>query len=275
MNQYPIISFIGAGNMSRAIIGGLLKNGYPADHIWATAPDTDMLTDLKTQGLNTTADNHEAVAASEIVILGVKPQVMKQVCTELSQTLANSAPLLVSLAAGVTIASMERWIGTQIPTVRCMPNTPALVQTGASGLFANNLVSQVQREQTEQILGAVGITVWVTQESEIDAVTAISGSGPAYYFLMMEAMIDAGETLGLSRETAKALALQTAAGAARMVQETGEEPAELRRRVTSPKGTTEQAILSFQADGLETVVLRALTACRNRAIELAQEMDKS
>lgn len=275
MNQHPTISFIGAGNMARAIIGGLLKNGYPADHIWAAAPNAEKLADLKAQGLKTTADSREAVAASDIVILGVKPQVMKQVCTELSQTLSNRTPLLISLAAGVTIASMARWIGTPIPTVRCMPNTPSLVQTGASGLFANDLVSQLQRQQTEQILGAVGITVWVAQESEIDAVTAVSGSGPAYYFLMMEAMIDAGEALGLSRETAKALALQTAAGAARMVQETGEEPAELRRRVTSPKGTTEQAILSFQADGLDTVVLRALTACRNRAIELAQEMDKA
>lgn len=272
MSQQPVIAFIGAGNMARAIIGGLLENGFAAANIWASEPEASRLEDLAAQGLNTTTDNHAAVAAADLVVLAVKPQIMQAVVTELAATAQTHRPLFVSIAAGITLEALDRWLGGNAAVVRCMPNTPSLVQTGASGLFANDRVSALQREQATQVLQAVGIALWVQSEAELDAVTAVSGSGPAYYFLMMEAMTAAGVKLGLSEATARNLTLQTALGAARMAGSSDVDAAELRRRVTSPKGTTEQAILTFQAQGLEATVEQAMTACRDRAIEMAEEL---
>lgn len=272
MSQSPTIAFIGAGNMARAIIGGLLENGFAAANILASEPDVARLEDLAGQGLNVTSDNAAAVAAADIVVLAVKPQIMKAVATELAPAVQARQPLVISIAAGIDLAALERWLGGAVALVRCMPNTPALVQTGASGLFANSRVSDSQRQQATRILEAVGIALWVQEEAELDAVTAISGSGPAYYFLMMEAMTAAGVRLGLGEETARALTLQTALGAARMASRSDVDPAELRRRVTSPNGTTERAINTFQAEGFEAMVEHALTACRDRSVELAGEL---
>ncbi|PSL13940.1 pyrroline-5-carboxylate reductase [Marinobacterium halophilum] len=272
MSQQPVVAFIGAGNMARAIIGGLLENGFAPANIWAAEPDAERLEDLAAQGLNTTTDNATAVAAADLVVLAVKPQIMQAVTRDLAPAAQQHQPLFVSIAAGITLAALDQWLGGDVRLVRCMPNTPSLVQTGASGLFANARVSELQRAQATEVLEAVGIALWVQNEAELDAVTAVSGSGPAYYFLMMEAMTAAGVKLGLSETTARDLTLQTALGAARMAAASDVDAAELRRRVTSPKGTTERAIQTFQAGGFETLVDTALTACRDRSIELADEL---
>ncbi len=274
MSQQPVVAFIGAGNMARAIIGGLLENGFAPQNIWASEPESARLDDLAAQGLNTTTDNHAAVAAADLVVLAVKPQIMQTVASDLAEVARTHRPLFISIAAGISLEALDRWLGGDAAIVRCMPNTPALVQTGASGLFANTRVSDLQREQASRVLQAVGIALWVQNEAELDAVTAVSGSGPAYYFLMMEAMTAAGIKLGLSEENARGLTLQTALGAARMASNSEVDAAELRRRVTSPNGTTERAINSFQAGGFEALVETALTACRDRSVELAAELCK-
>lgn len=274
MSTQPTLAFIGAGNMARAIMGGLISNGYPADKIWATATRLENLADLQAQGLNVTTENNDAVVNSDIVILAVKPQIMKAVAQTIATSVQNRQPLIVSVAAGITSASLEQWLGGDIALVRCMPNTPSLVQKGASGLCANNRVTETQRKQTTQILEAVGLTLWVEQEAQLDAVIAVSGSGPAYYFMVMEAMIAAGEKLGLSKEIAAQLTIQTALGAAEMASQSDVEPAELRRRVTSPNGTTEQAIKTFQQDGLIELFDKAMHACKDRAEVMAEELGK-
>lgn len=274
MSTNPTLAFIGAGNMARAIIGGLITNGYPAENIWASEPDTSKLLDLQEQGLKTTCNNNEAVAAADIVILAIKPQVLKTVAEEIADTVQIKQPLILSVAAGIMTTSMDQWFGGNTSIVRCMPNTPALVQTGANGLYANSKVTGAQKTQAETILQATGITLWVDEESQLDAVTAVSGSGPAYYFLVMESMIQAGIKLGLSEDVATQLTLQTAMGAARMAKNSDVDPAELRRRVTSPKGTTEQAIKRFMDGGLPELFDEALQACNDRSVELAEELGK-
>ncbi|MFT5720888.1 MAG: pyrroline-5-carboxylate reductase [Motiliproteus sp.] len=270
-NTYPVLAFIGAGNMAQAIMGGLLAQGYPADRIWGTGRDQDKLDDLGQRlGIRTSTDNQQAVAAAEVLVLAVKPQMMQAVARSLAEAVQDSRPLVISVAAGISCHSLERWLGGNVALVRCMPNTPSLVQAGASGLYANAQVSQSQRAQTEQLLAAVGIAEWVDSEALIDTVAAVSGSGPAYYFMLMEAMIAAGEAQGLNRETSTRLTLQTALGAAKMALASEVDPAELRRRVTSPKGCTEQAVLRFERGDLTGLVAEAMTACaeRGRAMEV-------
>lgn len=269
------IAFIGAGNMASAIMGGLIENGYNPKNIWACDPSQEKLSDLAdTMGIQTTTNNIEAVSQADTIILAVKPQIMEVVLTPLQDAIYDKQPLIISVAAGINLHSLATWAGNgkSPAVVRCMPNTPALVGQGASGLFANEQVSEEQKQTAESILNAVGISVWVQNESELDAVTAVSGSGPAYYFLFMEAMIEAGQKLGLSEETAKALTLKTALGAATMASSSDVAPAQLRKNVTSPNGTTEQAIKSFQANNLENVVEQALTAANDRSVELSDEL---
>jgi len=197
---------------------------------------------------------------------------MQAVCRDLAAHLEHG-PLIVSIAAGISCDSLQRWLGPRPQAiVRCMPNTPALLRQGVSGLFANAQVSAEQKAQAEQLLSAVGMALWLDEEHLIDAVTAVSGSGPAYFFLLIEAMTAAGQQLGLPRETAAQLTLQTALGAARMVCESDVEAAELRRRVTSPNGTTEAAIKAFQAGGFEQLVQQALNAAAQRSAELAEQL---
>lgn len=274
MSTHPTLAFIGAGNMARAIMGGLISNGYPAEKIWATDTQKERMADLRQQGLNTTTDNNSAIAAADIVILAVKPQVLKTVAMDMAATVQQHKPLIISVAAGILCDNLEQWLGGNLAVVRCMPNTPALVGKGASGLYGNQQVSDSQRQQTSEIMQATGIALWVEQETQLDAVTAVSGSGPAYYFMVMEAMVAAGEKLGLSREVAEQLTIQTALGAAEMANQSDVDPAELRRRVTSPKGTTEQAIKTFQQDGLIELFEKAMQACNDRSEALAVELGK-
>lgn len=274
MSTHPTLAFIGAGNMARAIMGGLISNGYPAEKIWATDTQKERMADLRQQGLNTTTDNNSAIAAADIVILAVKPQVLKTVAMDMAATVQQHKPLIISVAAGILCDNLEQWLGGNLAVVRCMPNTPALVGKGASGLYGNQQVSDSQRQQTSEIMQATGIALWVEQEIQLDAVTAVSGSGPAYYFMVMEAMVAAGEKLGLSREVAEQLTIQTALGAAEMANQSDVDPAELRRRVTSPKGTTEQAIKTFQQDGLIELFEKAMQACNDRSEALAVELGK-
>lgn len=268
------IGFIGGGNMAASIIGGLLASGVPGKHIRVGEPNADSRNTLQALGdIQVSADNDAVVSQSDIVVLAVKPQVMRTVLGSLATPLRQHRPLLISIAAGVTTEAMNDWLGDTLAIVRCMPNTPALLQSGATGLFANAAVSDTQRQQAGSILEAVGLAVWVDDEAQLDAVTAVSGSGPAYFFLLMEAMQASGQALGLDADTARQLTLQTALGAARMAMESDVDVAELRRRVTSPNGTTERAIGIFEQGGLRQLVEQALTGARDRADELAKELE--
>ncbi|WP_339339344.1 pyrroline-5-carboxylate reductase [uncultured Oceanicoccus sp.] len=270
----PKIAFIGAGNMASSIIGGLTAKGFDAQSMTASDPYPESLVNLaKIAPVNITHDNHQAVANADVVVLAVKPQMMKTVLEDLASSVQQSKPLMISIAAGIETNSLDKWLGGDMPIVRCMPNTPALVQSGATALFANSKVNGEQKELADQILRAVGIALWVEQESALDAVTAVSGSGPAYFFLVMEAMQTAGEQLGLSADVAKQLTLQTALGAAQMAIASDVGTDELRRRVTSPGGTTAEAIKVFEDAGLRDTFNKALIACRDRSEELAKIID--
>ena len=266
------ICFIGGGNMATSLIGGLIAQGHAANSISVSDPNEAQREQLTTQyGINTFADCALALADADIVVLAVKPQVMKDVALIVAKAAEQSSkqPLFVSIAAGINLYSLQQWLGKDQAIVRCMPNTPSLIQLGATGLFANEQTSIVQKNLAETVLKAAGIVQWVQSEAEIDAVTAVSGSGPAYYFLLMEAMIDAGIELGLSRETASELTIQTAIGAAQMAKESDVDVAELRRRGTSPGGTTEEAINTFEGAHLRDIVKAALSAANRRSGELA------
>jgi len=270
MSSSPKIAFIGAGNMAKAIIGGLIAEGTSAATISASGPRMETLSKVSGEfGIAVSTDNGALAAAADVVVLAVKPQLLKAVCLALKSSLAHK-PLVISVAAGITTESLANWLGSEQAIVRCMPNTPSQLRLGASGLYANAQVTEAQRQQAEQILAAVGLVEWLAQEAMLNAVTAVSGSGPAYFFLMMEAMIEAGIKQGLSPEVATALTLQTALGAANLAQQSGLDVAELRRRVTSPKGTTEQAILSFEQDNIRAIYQRAMDACAARAQELSE-----
>jgi pyrroline-5-carboxylate reductase len=269
------IGFIGAGNMATALAGGLLARGWSPADIALSDASSAPLEPHAARGCFTTTDNRVLLERSDVIVLAVKPQVMSAVLKPLADLAAARRPLVISIAAGIPVASLARWLGGALPVVRAMPNTPALVQAGATGLFASPEVSAAQRAEAEAILGAVGITLWVGDEALIDAVTAVSGSGPAYFFYVMEAMMAAGRELGLDEATARALTLQTALGAAQMAVSADVGPAELRRRVTSPGGTTERAIAAFDDADLKAVFGRALAACAARGTELAEQLGKS
>ncbi len=268
-----ILAFIGGGNMARSLIGGLIDDGHPADAILVSEPNPEAASALRdTLGVQTMSDNRAAVASADVLLLAIKPQVLAGVCAEIAGEVREHRPLVISIAAGIRADSIDDWLGGQTALVRCMPNTPAMVKAGMTGLYANPGVSAAQRRRAETILRAVGETLWVENEELLDAVTAVSGSGPAYYFLFMEAMIEAGEALGLDPDAARKLTLQTALGAASMAIGSDESPATLRRRVTSPGGTTEQAIHRFEAAGLREIVSEALRAARDRSIELSAQL---
>ncbi|WP_111415244.1 pyrroline-5-carboxylate reductase [Billgrantia lactosivorans] len=269
------VTFIGAGNMAGAIIGGMIDHGHAASAITATSPSDEVLAPLRERfGIRTETDNVAAVADADIVVLAVKPQVMRGVCEGLRDTLQRRRPLIISVAAGLTAESLQAWMGGGLPLVRCMPNTPSLVSAGAAGLFATPEVSTGQRDQATALLEAVGLVEWVEEEGLLDAVTAVSGSAPAYFFLMFEAMEEAGVKLGLPAETARRLAIQTALGAARMAQGSEFTPDRLKRNVMSPGGTTERAIEHLEQAGLRQIMADAMAACAARAREMAEELGK-
>ena len=269
------ITFIGGGNMATSLIAGLINNGYAAADIHVAEPDQEKCDALHQQyGIATFTNNQQASAEASIIVLAVKPQVMQLVCKDIAQVVQDKQPLIISIAAGLLSKDISRWLGDNISMVRCMPNTPSLLNEGATGLYANDKVSAQQKQQADQILSTAGINVWVDTESLLDAVTAVSGSGPAYYFLFMEAMQSAAEKLGLNSQQAKQLTLQTALGAARMAIESEDDTSTLRAKVTSKGGTTEQAIKTFEASQLRDIVMQAMQAANDRAIELAEILGK-
>ncbi len=268
------IGFIGGGNMAASIIGGLLASGFAANSIRAGDPNTNSLARLRELGdIHTSEHNGDIIPGCDVLLMAVKPQLMKVVAEQIREDVQQQQPLIISIAAGVTSDSLNRWLGGDLAVVRCMPNTPALLRCGATGLFANAAVNPAQRELAEHILRATGLALWVDSEAQLDAVTAVSGSGPAYFFLLMEAMQASGEALGLSAELAAQLSQQTALGAARMALESDVDVAELRRRVTSPKGTTERAIDIFEDGGFRELVDAALKGAAQRAEQLGRELE--
>ncbi len=271
----PLVGFIGAGNMARALAGGLINSGWDRSRLILSDPDTAQREGVQRLGLEAHADNAAVAARADILVFAVKPQMLAQAAKAVADAVQRRRPLIVSVAAGVRLDDLERWLGGNLPVVRTMPNTAVLVGAGACGMYANVRVDERMREQAESILRAVGVAVWVEREELLDAVTALSGSGPAYFFLMMEALEQAAIAQGLTREQARLLTLQTAYGAAKMALEGAEEPSVLRRRVTSPGGTTEQAVKVLEEGGLRPLFQNALDAAAHRARELADLFGKN
>lgn len=266
------IGFVGAGNMAASLIGGLIADGTDPSCLWVSDIDNQKLNSLESRfGIKTTVDNAALVERVDALVIAVKPQVFSQVAKQIASAVGENGPLVVSVAAGIRTVDMERWFGGETAIVRTMPNTPALVQTGATGLYANAHTSSAQKVLAESIMRAVGVAMWVDDEQHMDVVTALSGSGPAYYFYVMEAMENAARQMGLSDATARLLTIQTALGSAKLAMESADEPALLRQKVTSPGGTTEQAIKTLQDKGLEEIFQQAMKAAATRAAELAKQ----
>ncbi|MEY3758871.1 MAG: Pyrroline-5-carboxylate reductase [Pseudomonadota bacterium] len=270
------IGFIGGGNMASSLLSGLIASGHSPQHLWVSDINPETLTTLaKNLNVNTSASNDELINAVDVVVLAVKPQTLSSVAKSAGPLIQQKKSLVVSIAAGISQHSLSQWLGADTAIVRCMPNTPALVLTGATALHANVQVTPEQRNLAENIMRAVGIALWVNEESELDAVTAVSGSGPAYYFLLMEAMEKAALALGLNEVTARLLVQQTALGAAKIGLESSESPEQLRKRVTSPGGTTQKAIETFEQGGFTELVSKALHAARDRSIEMSKESENT
>lgn len=266
------ICFIGGGNMAQALIGGLISRGLPPTRITVSDPVEQIRQLLQEKEVHVAQDNVAAIQNADVVVLAVKPQVLATVLRPLKGLLSDK--LVISIIAGAEIQTISNLIDSD-RIVRVMPNTPALVQTGAHGIYANDVVGTSDRELTSQILAATGLTIWVNSEAQIDAVTAVSGSGPAYFFYLMESMIRAGKNLGLDEKVATALTLQTALGAAQMAITSSNTPSELRKNVTSPNGTTQAALEVFDRAQISQNIQSALAAAQKRSQELAQELSDS
>ena len=266
------ICFIGGGNMAQALIGGLISRGLPSTRITVSDPVEQVRHLLAEKDLVVTEDNASAIREADVVVLAVKPQVLANVLKPLNGLFDGK--LIISIVVGAEIATIAALAGSD-RIVRVMPNTPALVQTGAHGLYATEAVGKEDRDLASQVLAATGLTLWVGEEAQIDAVTAVSGSGPAYFFYMMESMIRAGKNLGLDEKVATALTLQTALGAAQMAITSSNTPAELRKNVTSPNGTTQAALEVFDRAQISQNIQAALAAAQKRSQELAQELSES
>lgn len=273
MSKSPTISFIGAGNMASAIIGGMLDSGFKAGNIWASAPNDDHLQTIRKRfGISVTTDNRYCAQQADMVVLAVKPQAMADVCRDIAPIAQNTRPLMVSIAAGLGTDTLDEWLGGGLPIVRVMPNTPSLVGKGAAGLFANNSVSGAQKEMVQSVFEGIGIAVWVEDEALLHGVTALSGSGPAYFFLMLESLEAAATEAGVNPETARQLAIQTMAGAAEMAAKSEHDPAQLKKNVMSPNGVTEQAIHTFEEGGMRDLVKKAYNSAYKRSEEMAKEL---
>ncbi|MEZ5545249.1 MAG: pyrroline-5-carboxylate reductase [Lysobacteraceae bacterium] len=263
------IAFIGGGNMARSLIGGLIARGTLPASLRVSEPSEAVRAGLTADfGVAVFTDNAEAVRGTELAVFAVKPQVMKPVCEALVTTFPGNAVAL-SIAAGITSAQIDQWLGGGRAVVRTMPNTPALLGAGATGLFANARTDAGQRALAQATMDAVGVTAWIDDETLMDTVTAVSGSGPAYFFLLAEALQAAAIAQGLPPDAARALVVQTCAGAGRMLAESGEDAATLRQRVTSPGGTTQAALESFAASDFAGIVANAVAAATQRGAELA------
>ena len=270
----PVLAFIGGGNMARSLVGGLVAAGADPGNLRVADPNASTREALAADfGVRVFERAAEAVDGAGTWVFAVKPQVMREVCAGLSAIAQAQRPLAVSIAAGITATQLERWLGGHLAVVRTMPNTPALLGAGVTGLFAHARVDDEGRARADRLQASAGRTVWIDDEARMDAVTATSGSGPAYVFLLAEAMEDAAIAEGLPPDAARTLAQQTLLGAARMLVESGEAPAELRRRVTSPNGTTQAAIEAFEAGGFRVLVARAIRAATQRGRELSSAND--
>ena len=269
------ISFIGGGNMAQALISGLISCGVKPSLITVADPSSEAREQLAAKGLNTvdpTADAKAAVIGADIVVLAVKPQVMKVVVSGFADVLETQ--LVISVAAGLSTALLSNMLGGYSNIVRAMPNTPAMIQMGATGLYGTDNISAEQKQLATAVMEASGLVMWVDNEEHMHAVTAVSGSAPAYMFYFIEAMVDGGVALGLDKEQASALAMQTMLGAAKMALGSEDAPSELRRKVTSPNGTTQAAIESMQANDISRQIVEAMQACADRSQALSEEMSK-
>jgi pyrroline-5-carboxylate reductase len=275
VSDRPHIAFIGGGNVVRSLVGGLVAHGHPLERLVVAEPQAALREALSADfGVRCEADNVHVAAAAEVVVFAVKPQVMAAVCGELAPLLRERPRLVLSIAAGIRIAQLERMLGAQVPIVRAMPNTAAAIGAGVAGLHANALASEFERRRAGQILAATGTIVWLGDEAALDVVTAVSGSGPAYFFLLMEALEAAAISRGLPAVTARELTLQTALGAARMARASDAEPAELRQRVTSSGGTTEAALQVLEHSDFRALVEAAVAGAVARARELSDQFEK-
>jgi pyrroline-5-carboxylate reductase len=267
------ITFIGCGNMGRSLIGGLIANGLPVNSITGTDINAEQRQTATSQfNIEVLEDNRQAIKGADVVVLAIKPQSMQKTLQAIRADLAQEKPLLISIAAGIQLSHLGQWAGEELAIVRTMPNTPALIQSGATALCANQRTSDTHRDLAETIMRSVGLALWLDDESLMDAVTALSGSGPAYYFLIMEVMEKAATRLGLSQEHARILTLQTAFGAAKMALESNHDAETLRKQVTSPGGTTEQALNVLMNGGIEDLFAEALKAAQERSAELAASL---
>ena len=269
------ISFIGGGNMAQALISGLVSCGVKPSSITVADPSGEAREQLAAKGLNTvdpTADAKAAVIDADIVVLAVKPQVMKAVVSSFADVLDKQ--LVISVAAGLSTELLSDMLGGYNNIVRAMPNTPAMIQMGATGLYGTDNISAEQKQLATAVMEASGLVMWVDNEEHMHAVTAVSGSAPAYMFYFIESMIDGAVALGLDQEQASALAMQTMLGAAKMAMNSEDAPAELRRKVTSPNGTTQAAVESMQANDIGGQIVEAMQACYERSQALSEEMSK-
>jgi len=272
MENKTVIGFIGAGNMAYALINGLLNNGYDSKNIKASDPNIGLLQKIEAElNITTFSNNSSLIEVCDIIVFAVKPQVLSAVCLKLRDNIKPNH-LFISIVAGIRVNDINRWLGGNYPLVRTMPNTPALMQQGVTGLFQNDLVNHEQKALVTTILSTVGNCFWVNEERLIDAITAISGSGPAYFFLLMQSMTQAGIALGLDENTAKELSVQTGFGASLMATKSDKDPKTLRTYVTSPNGTTQAAIEYFQDQNFEGIVASATRAAFDRARELSNEL---
>lgn len=266
------IGFIGAGNMPRSIIGGMVRGGYPADKIWASNRSRPKLDELEQDfGVQVTQNNHDLVAACDVIVMSVKPQLMKEVCADLKQHApAISGKLVTTIAAGVPIANYHRYLGESTRVIRIMPNTPSLVGEGVSGLCADSTVTEADRDYITQVFNYVGLTIWVEEESSIDVLGAVAGSGPAYFFEFMNGLQQAAEALGFDAKTARAMVQQTALGAAKMASESELSLVDLRKQVTSKGGSTAKGIEAYQKHDLDGISDQAVRAAVARNQEMAK-----
>ena len=267
------IAIIGGGNMARAIAGGLIRSGYDPSHVLISEPlakQRDVLA-AEFSGSTISADNNAVAADAGTLVLAVKPQILKSVCQDLKLTVQKSMPLVISIAAGPRVDDIDRWLGGNLEIVRVMPNQPALVDQGISALYANDRTDELGRILAEKVMTAVGQAVWVEDESLLDAVTAISGTGPAYFYLLIDALIQSGIRLGIDADIARTLAVETARGAATLAAAEAESMSALIERVRSPGGTTTAAFERLDAADVRGIFDDAIEAAKNRSIELARK----
>lgn len=270
----PTISFIGGGHMAKSLVSGLVNQNYPSEAIWVCDKHAEKLSQLEQSfGVQTTSHIPEACAAADILVLAVKPQDLKTALISICENLKEQPMLIISIAAGIRTKTITEWMGYPLPIIRAMPNTPALIGSGACGLYATEDVSDKQKTLAQLLLSVSGITVWVDDEAEMDIITALSGSGPAYFFYFMESLVEAATHLGLSPQSAKLLVLQTALGSAKMADDAFDvELSELRTQVTSKGGTTAAGIDVFDTHGFKTLIQQTIQAAAKRAQELGEQL---